>query len=76
MKQHVLSFLISMMGLNFTMSQLVVKHWELDKDIINEPTGFEKAYMRVKIFTRLQCGTDQNPNLQSCLSEKLTSTRS
>jgi len=48
----------------------------LDKDIINESTGFEKAYMRVKIFTRLQCGMGQNPNLHFCLSNKLTSTRS
>ena len=56
MKQHVLCFSISMMGITFIMSQFVVKHWLLDKDIINEPTGFEKAYTRVKIFTRLQCG--------------------
>jgi hypothetical protein len=41
-------FSLPKMGLTFTMSQLVEKHWVLDKDIINESTGSEKAYMRVK----------------------------
>ena len=60
------------MGLTFTISQLVEKHWVLEKDIINESTGFDKADIRVKRFTRPQCGTGQNPNLHFCLSEKLT----
>ena len=44
-------------------SQLVEKRWVLDKNIINESTGFEKAYMRVKgIYkTTMWHGSESEP---------------